>query len=115
MVPLSVALYYYTLANRDKLLDTMRTSKITDIEDLAKFGRDNRFTSYTVNIPYFRACAYYLSREVKSDAEILFMPYNYLLDVKVSQVALCSCSLSTCALSPIFFSFSRYEPFMVLN
>ncbi|KAL5106358.1 Regulator of telomere elongation helicase 1 [Taenia crassiceps] len=29
------------------------------------------------------ACAYYLSREVKSDAEILFMPYNYLLDVKI--------------------------------
>ncbi|VDK33181.1 unnamed protein product [Taenia asiatica] len=58
-------------ANRDKLLDTMRTSKITDIEDLTKFGRENR------------ACAYYLSREVKSDAEILFMPYNYLLDVKI--------------------------------
>ncbi|CUT99326.1 regulator of telomere length splice variant [Echinococcus multilocularis] len=58
-------------ASRDKLLDTMKTSKITDIEDLVKFGRENR------------ACAYYLSREVKSDAEILFMPYNYLLDVKI--------------------------------
>ncbi|VUZ43179.1 unnamed protein product, partial [Hymenolepis diminuta] len=58
-------------AGRDKLLDSMRTSKIADIEDLCKFGRDNR------------ACAYYLSREVKSDAEILFMPYNYLLDVKI--------------------------------
>ncbi|VDN96954.1 unnamed protein product [Rodentolepis nana] len=58
-------------AGRDKLLDSMRTSKIADIEDLCKFGRDNR------------ACAYYLSREFKSDAEILFMPYNYLLDVKI--------------------------------
>nr|CDS28821.2 regulator of telomere length splice variant; regulator of telomere elongation helicase [Hymenolepis microstoma] len=56
---------------RDKLLASMRTSKISDIEDLCKFGRDNR------------ACAYYLSREVKADAEILFMPYNYLLDVKI--------------------------------
>ncbi|KAL5967272.1 Regulator of telomere elongation helicase 1 [Taenia solium] len=70
-------------ANRDKLLDTMRTSKITDIEDLAKFGRENRFDSYIPYTPYFRACAYYLSREVKSDAEILFMPYNYLLDAKI--------------------------------
>ncbi|VDM30805.1 unnamed protein product [Hydatigera taeniaeformis] len=58
-------------AGRDKLLDTVRRSKIIDIEDLAKFGRENR------------ACAYYLSREMKSDAEILFMPYNYLLDVKI--------------------------------
>uniref|UniRef100_A0A5K3FSY4 Helicase ATP-binding domain-containing protein n=1 Tax=Mesocestoides corti TaxID=53468 RepID=A0A5K3FSY4_MESCO len=30
-------------ANREKLLDTMKTSKITDIEDLAKFGREHRY------------------------------------------------------------------------
>ncbi|KAM7532739.1 hypothetical protein Aperf_G00000130010 [Anoplocephala perfoliata] len=58
-------------AGRDKLIDSMRTSRIADIEDLCKFGQENR------------ACAYYLSREVKSDAEILFMPYNYLLDAKI--------------------------------
>lgn len=28
-------------------------------------------------------CPYYLARELKSEAELIFMPYNYILDVKV--------------------------------
>ena len=31
----------------------------------------------------FRVCPYYMCRELKNDADIIFMPYNYLLDPKV--------------------------------
>ena len=30
-----------------------------------------------------RMCPYYLARELKAQADIIFMPYNYILDVKV--------------------------------
>ncbi|CAL4105445.1 unnamed protein product, partial [Meganyctiphanes norvegica] len=41
-----------------------------DIEDLVKLGKKKSF------------CPYYMSRELKQDADIIFMPYNYLLDPK---------------------------------
>lgn len=31
-----------------------------------------------------RFCPYYAARELKEKADIVFMPYNYLLDAKVS-------------------------------
>ncbi|NXX95865.1 RTEL1 helicase, partial [Centropus bengalensis] len=43
---------------------------IMDIEDLVKNGSKHR------------ACPYYLSRSLKQQADIIFMPYNYLLDSK---------------------------------
>lgn len=33
-----------------------------------------------------RMCPYYLARELKQDADIIFMPYNYLLDAKVKSL-----------------------------
>ena len=32
---------------------------------------------------FLRVCPYYLARELKKSADIVFMPYNYILDVKV--------------------------------
>ncbi|XP_071521047.1 regulator of telomere elongation helicase 1 homolog [Panulirus ornatus] len=43
---------------------------VLDLEDLVKFGRKKSF------------CPYYMARELKQDADIIFMPYNYLLDPK---------------------------------
>lgn len=31
---------------------------------------------------YFRCCPYFIARELKNNADIIFMPYNYLLDSK---------------------------------
>lgn len=45
-------------------------STVLDIEELTKLG-----TTRTL-------CPYFLSREMATTAEIVFMPYNYLVDVK---------------------------------
>lgn len=44
------------------------THEIMDIEDLAKIGAKKKI------------CPYYYSRDYSSNSEIIFMPYNYLLD-----------------------------------
>ncbi|XP_035666303.1 regulator of telomere elongation helicase 1-like isoform X1 [Branchiostoma floridae] len=41
-----------------------------DIEDLVKVGKKHK------------VCPYFMARELKSSADIIFMPYNYLLDPK---------------------------------
>ncbi|KAL9980948.1 hypothetical protein ACROYT_G009592 [Oculina patagonica] len=46
------------------------TQGILDIEDLVELGQKHR------------ACPYYMARELKTNADIIFMPYNYLLDLK---------------------------------
>ncbi|RVE71231.1 hypothetical protein OJAV_G00072690 [Oryzias javanicus] len=45
-------------------------SSILDVEDLVKFGTKQK------------VCPYYLSRSLKQQADLIFMPYNYLLDPK---------------------------------
>ena len=32
---------------------------------------------------FSRVCPYYLARELKSSADIIFMPFNYIFDAKV--------------------------------
>ncbi|XP_018090505.1 regulator of telomere elongation helicase 1 isoform X3 [Xenopus laevis] len=54
----------------EKCTEKDLTNHILDIEDLVKSGTKHR------------ACPYYLSRNLKQQADIIFMPYNYLLDPK---------------------------------
>ncbi|CAB1417634.1 unnamed protein product [Pleuronectes platessa] len=54
----------------EKSTDKDLLNSILDVEDLVKFGNKQR------------ACPYYLSRSLKQQADIIFMPYNYLLDPK---------------------------------
>lgn len=44
---------------------------VLDIEDIVRIGKK------------LKACPYFMSKELMDDADIIFMPYNYLLDPKI--------------------------------
>ncbi|CRL04116.1 CLUMA_CG017228, isoform A [Clunio marinus] len=48
----------------------VKNEAIMDIEDLVKVGKG------------CKACPYYLSKQLSNDADIVFLPYNYVLDPK---------------------------------
>ncbi|XP_031629001.1 regulator of telomere elongation helicase 1 homolog [Contarinia nasturtii] len=48
-----------------------RENRVLDIEELVRIGKK------------LKCCPYYASKEFVDDAEIIFMPYNYLLDPKM--------------------------------
>ncbi|XP_020278263.1 regulator of telomere elongation helicase 1 homolog isoform X2 [Pseudomyrmex gracilis] len=50
--------------------DPVFKQEILDIEDLVKVGQKQK------------CCPYFLAKELKQTADIIFMPYNYLLDPK---------------------------------
>ncbi|KAL4529286.1 hypothetical protein Ndes2526A_g04083 [Nannochloris sp. 'desiccata'] len=50
------------------MLNTAVTRTVHDIEDLCKVGKRQK------------GCPYYLSRKLSQDAELIFGPYNYLVD-----------------------------------
>ncbi|KAK7127973.1 hypothetical protein R3I93_020529 [Phoxinus phoxinus] len=54
----------------EKSTDKEIMNSILDVEDLVKTGKKQR------------VCPYYLSRSIKQHADVIFMPYNYLLDPK---------------------------------
>ncbi|XP_036606348.1 regulator of telomere elongation helicase 1 isoform X2 [Trichosurus vulpecula] len=54
----------------EKSTEKELATSILDIEDLVKSGNKHK------------VCPYYLSRTLKQQADIIFMPYNYLLDSK---------------------------------
>ncbi|KAM8830526.1 regulator of telomere elongation helicase 1 isoform 2-T2 [Synchiropus picturatus] len=54
----------------EKCTDKNVVDSILDVEDLVKYGNKQK------------VCPYYLSRSLKQQADVIFMPYNYLLDPK---------------------------------
>uniref|UniRef100_A0A671F0M6 Regulator of telomere elongation helicase 1 n=1 Tax=Rhinolophus ferrumequinum TaxID=59479 RepID=A0A671F0M6_RHIFE len=54
----------------EKSLEQELATPIMDIEDLVRSGNRHKL------------CPYYLSRKLRQQADIVFMPYNYLLDAK---------------------------------
>lgn len=70
--------YYLAVASQREhenrsaaLLQALKDEPVRDIEDLAEFGQQEG------------ACPYFLARKVvdSDEADVIFMPYNYLLDV----------------------------------
>jgi regulator of telomere elongation helicase 1 len=75
--------YFITVAKQD-----IAKLPPMDIEDLVKEGTQKKYLYeiYITNILYFfvfRFCPYFAARDLKEKADIIFMPYNYLLDAKV--------------------------------
>lgn len=60
--------YFYNNLERNKYIPN---EGIMDIEDLVKAGRKHRY------------CPYFMAKEAVSTADIIFTPYNYLLDPKI--------------------------------
>ncbi|XP_076231617.1 regulator of telomere elongation helicase 1 [Calliopsis andreniformis] len=60
--------YYNNVEIRKE--DPFFKQEVLDIEDLVKAGQK------------FKCCPYFLSRELKQNADIVFLPYNYVLDAK---------------------------------
>ncbi|XP_011502066.1 PREDICTED: regulator of telomere elongation helicase 1 homolog [Ceratosolen solmsi marchali] len=57
--------------NNYKKFNINTNQNILDIEDLVKTSKKNK------------CCPYFLSKDLKESADIIFMPYNYLLDPKI--------------------------------
>jgi len=61
---------YHQNVEKHKDRPELRDNQILDIEDLHKLGKKHTF------------CPYYMSRELYQTADVIFLPYNYLLDPK---------------------------------
>lgn len=51
--------------------------------DIMKYIHFALIEVYCTLFCFFRVCPYYIAKELKNDADVIFMPYNYLLDAKV--------------------------------
>lgn len=60
--------YYYNRVEKYKESQDLVSMSVVDIEDLVKLGTKHKF------------CPYYMSKNLTSTVDIIFMPYNYLLD-----------------------------------
>lgn len=62
--------HFYNNVESKKDDRAIKGDEILDIEDLVTVGKK------------LKCCPYYISKELKQDADIIFMPYNYILDPK---------------------------------
>lgn len=62
--------YLQNRVERMLLERAIQELNIVDVEDIVKLGQKHKF------------CPYYMTRELKKQADIIFLPYNYLLDPK---------------------------------
>jgi len=62
---------YYNNVTAQKETYSIQEPSVVDIEDLVTSGKKGRF------------CPFFMSRELVKNADIVFMPYNYLLDPKI--------------------------------
>ncbi|CAH6775846.1 Brip1 [Phodopus roborovskii] len=69
--------YFYhgvhRISNQQTLQSFREMSKAWDIEELVSLGRK------------LKACPYYTARELIDEADIIFCPYNYLLDAQIRE------------------------------
>ncbi|KRT78296.1 helicase [Oryctes borbonicus] len=65
--------HFHNRVERKKDDPAVREKAVMDIEDLVTLGTKHKF------------CPYYMSRELKLESDIIFMPYNYLLDPKAKR------------------------------
>lgn len=63
--------FYYNGVERKKNDPTITEIPVMDIEDIVKLGKSCKF------------CPYYMAKELMKTADIVFMPYNYLLDYRI--------------------------------
>ncbi|XP_015281766.1 PREDICTED: Fanconi anemia group J protein [Gekko japonicus] len=63
----------YKLSEHHNLQVARKKSQAWDIEDLVSLGKK------------LRSCAYFAARELMVEAEIVFCPYNYLLDSQIRE------------------------------
>uniref|UniRef100_A0A1B0CHR4 Regulator of telomere elongation helicase 1 homolog n=1 Tax=Lutzomyia longipalpis TaxID=7200 RepID=A0A1B0CHR4_LUTLO len=61
---------YHTSVEHTKNHEAFRSGGVIDIEDLVTKGRE------------LKTCPYFMSKELYKEADVVFMPYNYILDPK---------------------------------
>lgn len=64
---------FYNRVERKKEDSAIKDLTVVDIEDLVTLGVTHKF------------CPYYMTKELKQESDIVFMPYNYLLDPKAKK------------------------------
>lgn len=66
--------HFYNRVDKYKEHPDLMNLSVVDIEDIVKLGNTHKF------------CPYYMSKGLFTTADIVFMPYNYLLDPIVRKV-----------------------------